>query len=353
MATVRADNYCPARFPRRSIHDMLPIMTTQFHQIEWDDRLARDWASLLTLAIAEDLGASGDWTSKALIPEMAAGRAEVVARRPGVVAGLAAMPQTAAAFHPGLKWNPAVEDGATVAPGNAVGSIEGPLRGILATERVLLNLLGRLSGIATLTRRCVEAVAGTNARIYDTRKTTPGWRRLEKYAVRRGGGWNHRGGLDEAVLIKDNHLAIVGQVANLSHTNSDATGLVGQVANLSYDSAEAVRRARDFVRRHAIEAEMPIEIELDSLDRFDDVLNARPDIVLLDNMTPSQLREAVARRNAVAPAVELEASGGISLDTIRAVAESGVERISIGALTHSAVSLDFGLDWRSVYGYSD
>ena len=328
-------------------------MTTQFHQIEWDDRLARDWASLLTLAIAEDLGASGDWTSKALIPEMAAGRAEVVARRPGVVAGLAAMPQTAAAFHPGLKWNPAVEDGATVAPGNAVGSIEGPLRGILATERVLLNLLGRLSGIATLTRRCVEAVAGTNARIYDTRKTTPGWRRLEKYAVRRGGGWNHRGGLDEAVLIKDNHLAIVGQVANLSHTNSDATGLVGQVANLSYDSAEAVRRARDFVRRHAIEAEMPIEIELDSLDRFDDVLNARPDIVLLDNMTPSQLREAVARRNAVAPAVELEASGGISLDTIRAVAESGVERISIGALTHSAVSLDFGLDWRSVYGYSE
>ncbi|NLF08335.1 MAG: nicotinate-nucleotide diphosphorylase, partial [Pirellulaceae bacterium] len=327
-------------------------MTTQFHQIEWDDRLARDWASLLTLAIAEDLGASGDWTSKALIPEMAAGRAEVVARRPGVVAGLAAMPQTAAAFHPGLKWNPAVEDGATVAPGNAVGSIEGPLRGILAAERVLLNLLGRLSGIATLTRRCVEAVAGTNARIYDTRKTTPGWRRLEKYAVRRGGGWNHRGGLDEAVLIKDNHLAIVGQVANLSHTNSDATGLVGQVANLSYDPAEAVRRARDFVRRHAIEAEMPIEIELDSLDRFDDVLTARPDIVLLDNMTPSQLREAVARRNAVAPAVELEASGGISLDTIRAVAESGVERISIGALTHSAVSLDFGLDWRSVYGYS-
>jgi nicotinate-nucleotide pyrophosphorylase (carboxylating) len=203
--------------------------------------------------------------------------------------------------------------------------------------------VGRLSGVATLTRRYVEAVAGTKARIYDTRKTTPGWRRLEKYAVRRGGGWNHRGALDQAVLIKDNHLAIMGQVAN--H--------VGQVANLSYADetprrltpAGAVLRARQFVAQHAGDPTMVIEIEVDTLEQFDAVLPARPDVVLLGNMNPAQLRKAVARRNAAAPTIELEASGGVDLSTVRAIAETGVERISIGALTHSAIGLDFGLDW--------
>lgn len=313
---------------------MLSNMVKQFHQVVWDGRLRRDWEAVLRLAVAEDLGTAGDWTSNALAPEDVAGRANVVARRPGVVAGLPAAEQTLAAFDPRLKWIPQTEDGSLVSPGECVGAIEGPVRGMLAAERVLLNLLGRLSGIATLTRRYVEAVAGTKARVYDTRKTTPGWRRLEKYAVRCGGGLNHRGGLDEAVLIKDNHLAIVGQVDNLSY------GTARQ-----FTPAEAVERARQFVQENAADTAMPIEVEVDSLEQLDAVLTAQPDIVLLDNMTPSQLRAAVARRDAANSAVELEASGGVNLDTIRAIAESGVERISVGALTHSAVALDFGLDW--------
>ncbi len=303
---------------------MLSNMVKQFHQVAWDDRLRREWEAILRLAVAEDLGDSGDWTSNALAPEDAVGRANVAARRPGVVAGLPAAEQTLAAFDPRLKWTPQTEDGSLVSPGECVGAIAGPARGMLAAERVLLNLLGRLSGIATLTRRYVEAVAGTKARVYDTRKTTPGWRRLEKYAVRCGGGLNHRGGLDEAVLIKDNHLAL---------------------GERRFTPAEAVERARQFVQKNAADTAMPIEVEVDSLEQLDAVLTARPDIVLLDNMTPSQLRAAVARRDAVNPAVELEASGGVNLDAIRAIAESGVERISVGALTHSAVALDFGLDW--------
>ncbi len=201
---------------------------------------------------------------------------------------------------------------------------------MLAAERILLNLLGRLSGIATLTRRYVNAVAGTKARIYDTRKTTPGWRRLEKYAVRCGGGRNHRGGLDEAVLIKDNHL-VLAEIAGI-------------------DAVQAVLRARRFIEQRAGDvgmAGMVIEVEVDTLEQLDAVLTVGPDIVLLDNMDPARLREAVARRDAVAPAVELEASGGVDLATVREIAESGVERISVGALTHSAVALDFGLDWDS------
>ena len=155
-----------------------------------------------------------------------------------------------------------------------MGTIEGPARGLLGAERILLNFLGRLSGIATLTRRYVDAVAGTKARIYDTRKTTPGWRRLEKYAVRCGGGWNHRGGLDEAVLIKDNHLAIGAQSAD---------------GPRRYGPAEAVLRAREFVGQHGGDAAMVIEVEVDTLEQFDAVLPARPDIVLLDNMSPAQL----------------------------------------------------------------
>jgi nicotinate-nucleotide pyrophosphorylase (carboxylating) len=198
---------------------------------------------------------------------------------------------------------------------------------LLATERILLNLLGRLSGIATLTRQYVDAVAGTKARIYDTRKTTPGWRRLEKYAVRCGGGWNHRGGLDEAVLIKDNHLAI------------------GETSGRRFTPTEAVHRARRFVAERGGDPAMVIEVEVDTLDQFDAVLPARPDIVLLDNMGPAGLCEAVTRRNAFDQAIELEASGGIRLATVSTIAESGVDRISIGALTHAAISLDFGLDW--------
>jgi nicotinate-nucleotide pyrophosphorylase (carboxylating) len=309
-------------------------MVREFHQTIWDEQLAGDWQAILRLAMAEDLGRRGDLTSTALIDDVAMGRAAVVARRPGVVAGLRGVEATLAAIEPRLRWIPMVEDGASVAPGQSVGTIEGPARGLLAAERILLNLLGRLSGVATLTRRYVDAVAGTKARIYDTRKTTPGWRRLEKYAVRCGGGSNHRGGLDEAVLIKDNHLAIVGQVGvrqvGMSHVLTPA---------------EAVLQARRFVEQQAGAPAIVVEVEVDTLEQLDGVLPVGPDIVLLDNMNPAQLREAVQRRNAVAPAVELEASGGVDLSTVRAIAETGVERISVGALTHSAVGLDFGLDW--------
>ena len=313
-------------------------MTKEFQQIVWDNRLAEDMRAILALAIREDLGTLGDWTTRALVAENAGGRAGIVARQPGVVAGLPGVEMTLAAVEPRLRWSPQTNDGRPVARSECVGTIEGPARGLLAAERIVLNLLGRLSGVATLTRRYVEAVAGTKARIYDTRKTTPGWRRLEKYAVRCGGGWNHRGGLDQAALIKDNHLAVVGQVGNLP-----SDGKTGR----QLSPAEAVLRARQFVTQHAGDAAMVIEVEVDTLDQFDAVLPAQPDIVLLDNMNPAQLREAVGRRDAVAPAIELEASGGVNLSTVRSIAESGVERISVGALTHSAVALDFGLDWTS------
>lgn len=311
---------------------MLWGMAKEFRQTVWDDKLQRDLWTIARLAIDEDLGALGDWTTRALVAEDAWGRAAVVARQPGVVAGLPGVAITLAALDPRLRFSPQTEDGRRVDKGECVGTIEGPARGLLAAERILLNFLGRLSGVATLTRRYVDAVAETNARIYDTRKTTPGWRRLEKYAVRCGGGWNHRGGLDEAVLIKDNHLAVGVQAAERTQR---------------FTAAEAVLRARQFVAEHAADPAMVIEIEVDTLAQLDAVLPARPDIVLLDNMSPAELRAAVARRNAFDPAIELEASGGVDLATVREIAASGVDRISIGALTHSAIALDFGLDWGS------
>ncbi len=306
-------------------------MVREFHQALWDERLDRDWRALLRLAIDEDLGTGGDWTTRALVDENVVGRAAIVARQPGVVAGLPGVKIALAAFDPQLRWSPQTDDGRDVAKAARVGAIEGPARGLLAAERTVLNLLGRLSGIATLTRQYVDAAAGTNARIYDTRKTTPGWRRLEKYAVRCGGGWNHRRGLDEAVLIKDNHLALGAQSADCSRR---------------FTPAEAVVRARQFLAEHADDPAMVVEVEVDTLGQLDAVLSARPDIVLLDNMTLEQLREAVARRNACDPAIELEASGGVHLGTVRQIAQSGVDRISIEALTHSAIALDFGLDWE-------
>jgi nicotinate-nucleotide pyrophosphorylase (carboxylating) len=342
-------------------------MVKEFHQTVWDDRLRKDWEAILRLAIMEDLGEAGDWTSRALVPEGAMGRAEVVARQSGVVAGLPAVELTLTAFDSRLRWSPKTEDGQSVVPGQSIGTIEGPARAMLAAERVLLNLLGRLSGIATLTRRYVEAVAGTKAKIYDTRKTTPGWRRLEKYAVRCGGGWNHRGGLDEAVLIKDNHLAIGKKAFSLGaegengfaqRAEGDSPIFAAQKSGQSpaqksgqspiqrFSPSEAVVLARSFVERHAADPAMPIEVEVDLLEQLDAVLPVRPDIVLLDNMNPAQLREAVAQRDAVHRTIELEASGGVRLETVRQIAESGVDRISVGALTHSAVALDFGLDWE-------
>jgi nicotinate-nucleotide pyrophosphorylase (carboxylating) len=328
----------PASFLSTPKNGILMAMNKEFQQIVWDERLAKDWNAILRLALDEDLGAAGDCTTLALVDKSVLGRADIVARQPGIVAGLPGVAVTLDSVDSRLQWSPKMEDGQSVEAGVAVGTIEGPACGMLAVERILLNLLGRLSGIATLARRYVDLVAHTNAHIYDTRKTTPGWRRLEKYAVRCGGGRNHRGGLDEAVLIKDNHLALGSQ---------------GPDRSKLFTPAEAVLRARQFAADRGVPGmviEVPgmvIEVEVDTLEQLDAVLPVRPDIVLLDNMNPTQLREAVARRNACDPTIELEASGGVNLATVRAIAESGVERISVGALTHSAVALDFGLDWAS------
>lgn len=309
-------------------------MSREFQQLSWDESLAADWRNVLRLAIQEDLGEAGDWTTLALVPADAVGRAALVSRSPGVVAGLPAAAMTLQEIDPRLQWQPTLEDGQTVAAGQEIARIEGPAASLLTAERTVLNLLGRMCGIATLTRRYVVAISGTRARIYDTRKTTPGWRRLEKYAVRCGGGWNHRTGLYEAVLIKDNHLAVCAQITR---------------GAVQYTPAEAVQRARQYVERHpqgGSNHAMIIEVEVDTLEQFQQVLPTRPDIILLDNMPPALLRQAVAERNRNYPALELEASGGVNLDTVRQIAESGVDRISVGALTHSAVGLDIGLDWR-------
>ncbi len=315
-------------------------MRKQFHQYEWDEQLEADWRALLRLAADEDLGGMGDLTTRALVGEHTLARAAVVAREAGVIAGMPAAEVTLDFFDPRLEWQAEVEDGRPVAPGQTIASIEGPAAGLLTAERAMLNLLGRLSGIATLTRRYVEVVRDTKAEIYDTRKTTPGWRRLEKYAVRCGGGRNHRSGLYEAILIKDNHLALGAEPF--------WDGPTARRSTARWTPAEAVVKARQFVEVHvprALQAGLIVQIEVDTLGQLEAVLPARPDVVLLDNMDADQLRLAVALRDRIAPEVELEASGGIDLDSVRATAASGVEGISVGALTHSAAWLDLGLDW--------
>jgi len=310
-------------------------MSREFRQVVWDEQLRADWEQLLRLALREDLADEGDRTTEALLGEALVGEeirggARLVAREPGVAAGLPAVESTLRAIDPSLQWLPESRDGESIGSGDCLGRIAGPAAGILAAERLVLNLLGRLSGIATLTRRYVEAVGDTKARIYDTRKTTPGWRRLEKYAVGCGGGRNHRVGLFDAILIKDNHLAV---------------GVETPGGKARYTPAAAVQRARQFAAQCA-GGQMVVEIEVDTLEQLEEVLPAGPDVVLLDNMTPEWLRQAVARRDALGPAVELEASGGVTLETVGAIARSGVERISVGALTRSAVCLDLALDWE-------
>ena len=286
----------------------------------------------MKIALFEDTDVAGDLTCLALVPDTAQGSAVVVARTEGVLAGVPLIPLILSAVDHTLVWKSVLKDSEKLTCGTIVGTIRGSARGLLIAERPVLNFLGRLSGIATLTRRYVDTVQSTGVHIYDTRKTTPGWRRLEKYAVACGGGKNHRTGLYDAVLIKDNHLAL------------------GQQGSEPFSPAEAVVRAKEFLRQRLTVlpvADCPIvEIEVDTLEQLREVLPVEPDIVLLDNMSPTQIMEAIHIRNAVKPNVQLEASGGINLETVRAVSETGVERISVGALTHSAMSLDFGLDWE-------
>ena len=273
---------------------------------------AAAFVPLLRAALAEDVG-SGDITTHALIPESAMAAADVVVRATGVLAGLAVALRTFTLLDSRIQCDSKVEDGARVDAGTVVARLSGPARGILTGERVALNLLGRLSGIATITRGYVDEIRGFPAKIADTRKTTPGLRALERYAVRAGGGVNHRFGLHDAVLIKDNHLAAVGGVA------------------------EAVKRGRAGASPGVV-----IEVECDTFAQVRDALDAGADSILLDNMDDATTAKAV---KAAAGRALTEASGNVNLHTVRAIASTGVDVISVGALTHGAVSLDVGLDF--------
>jgi nicotinate-nucleotide pyrophosphorylase (carboxylating) len=280
---------------------------------------------LIELAIEEDLGLVGDLTSKAIIGADVLGRVAFTARTAGVLAGLPAAQMACAKVEPSLTFVPLITDGTAINKGDRLAIVSGPMRGILAAERTALNFLQRLSGIATRTRRFVDAIAGLNCKILDTRKTTPGWRLLEKYAVRQGGGHNHRMGLYDGILVKDNHLAAMPK--------------------MMIPIAMALRAAR----RHAKDG-VSVELEVDTLEQFDAALasNYPPDIVLLDNMPLDQMREAVKRRNEKTPQLQLEASGGVTLNNVRDIALTGVDQISVGALTHSAPALDIALDYEAV-----
>jgi nicotinate-nucleotide pyrophosphorylase (carboxylating) len=260
-------------------------------------------------ALAEDVG-DGDVTTEATVSEDAVGSAELVLREPGVVCGLAIAEAVFRALDPELRFEALVHEGAVVEGVTAVARVSGSERAILTGERTALNFLGRLSGIATLTRRYVDAVEGTGAAILDTRKTTPGLRALEKHAVACGGGRNHRLGLDDGVLVKDNHLRAAGSVA---------------------DAVARVRAATP----------LPVEVECDTLDQVVEALDEGVEAILLDNMPLDDLGAAVALARGRA---RLEASGGVTLENVRAIAETGVDEISVGALTHSARSLDVSLE---------
>jgi len=273
--------------------------------------------AVVRATLAEDLGRAGDVTAQACIPDGARMRAVVGARKAGVLAGIDCVRLAVLAMDPKASVEIRVRDGEAFEAGAVLAEIEGDARALLSAERTALNLLGRLCGVATLTRDYVRAVAGMGARIADTRKTTPGLRALEKHAVVCGGGINHRFGLDDAILIKDNHVAVCGGVE------------------------PAVRRAREMAGHL-----MKIELEVDGLSQLDEALalvdqGAGPDVVMLDNFSLDDLKTAVGR---AAGRVTLEASGGVNLSTVRAIAKTGVDVISVGALTHSAAALDVGLD---------
>jgi nicotinate-nucleotide pyrophosphorylase (carboxylating) len=267
---------------------------------------------LVRQALEEDLGRAGDLTTNAIMPPQAQAMGRLVARRAGCIAGLEIAACVFRMLDPALDLTVYCSDGAVVAANTTLAEVRGKARALLTAERVALNFLGRLSGIATATRQLVDAVRGYPTRVICTRKTTPGLRVLEKYAVRAGGGANHRFGLDDAVLIKDNHLVVAGSIA------------------------EAVRRVRAVVG-HLVK----VQVEVDTLAQLDEALTCPIDAVLLDNMSPAQLKDAV---HMVAGRVTTEASGGITLETARAVAASGVDLLSAGWLTHSAPALDVALD---------
>jgi len=265
-------------------------------------------------ALEEDLGGVGDITTNTIIPPDAQGDASIIVRKPGVIAGLDLAAASFKSLDPDVRFTRIVEDGSKVEAGATIARIAGKTRALLTGERTALNFFGRLSGIATLTAGYVAAVEGTHAKIVETRKTTPGLRALEKYAVRCGGGTNHRFGLYDAVLVKDNHIAATGGLA---------------------EALNAVRTAVGHL--------VKIEVEVDTLDQLEKVLRFPIDAVLLDNMDAGTLKRAIAL---VKGQVITEASGGVTLESVREIAKTGVDLISVGALTHSARSLDSSLEWK-------
>lgn len=271
---------------------------------------SQGWRPLIELALAEDLG-RGDATTRALFPEMVSAKAEIRTRQPIIAAGMFLLPEVFHRIDPSLRLQPAVQDGEAVQSGGRLAVVEGDGRGILAGERVALNFLQRLSGIATLTARYVAALKNSKTRLLDTRKTAPGWRVLEKFAVRAGGGTNHRFGLDDGLLIKDNHLALIGGIG------------------------PALAAARRKGPHH-----LKIIVETETMEQVQEAVRHGADGLLLDNMTPAAIRDAVEW---VKGRAMTEASGGISLENIAEVAASGVDFISVGALTHSAPAVDIHL----------
>lgn len=272
-------------------------------------------ASAVGAALAEDLGRGGDITSEAIFGPDDLAQARIEARQEGVIAGMDLVRETFHQVDSMIRVEGMVRDGDHVATMQPLATLQGPIMGILTGERTALNFLGHLSGIATATHALAKAIQGTRATVVDTRKTTPGLRALEKYAVRCGGGKNHRLGLDDAVLIKDNHLAAAG----------------------------SVRRAIELARSRAGHL-VKVEVEVETLEQLEEALNAQVDAILLDNMPPETLREAVARRDRSPNCAILEASGGVNLTNVRAIAETGVDLISVGWITHSAPNLDVALE---------
>ncbi len=323
-------------------------LTQDYTQLTWNEAVEHTARTLIRLAWQEDLQGQTDWSTWSTVPSDLNATARIVSREAGVICGLKLLPMiqaemaessdpsTTPAGEEGStrgRWRLTASDGDRVAPGSVVARWEGAAADLLTMERIALNFLGRLSGIATQTRHFVDAVTGTGAAIYDTRKTTPGWRLLEKYAVRCGGGRNHRLALSSAVMLKDNHLA---------SRDGGPTAPADRLRQIIGDARRKLQAARV---EGTLNQELIFEVEVDSLSQLAIVLKEDVDLILLDNMTLHDLRQAVTMRVSSGRNLPLEASGGISLANVAQVASTGVDRISVGSLTHSVTALDLGLDW--------
>ena len=303
--------------------------TADYQTVTANALLEGDLRSLVRLSIAEDLRDSLDWTTVCLIEPEQRGGCHIVPREKGICAGLATLEWIVDEFDADLDLEITLSDGQLLIPGEPIATLQGSVRDLLTSERTILNILSRLCGIASLTASYVAAIGDSPARLYDTRKTTPGWRLLEKYAVHCGGAHNHRSGLYDGFLIKDNHLALAGGTKGpITASAATQRALRWQGSKVEHLSAPTI-----------------VEIEVDCLEQFQEVLPTKPDIILLDNFPIAQLCKAVALRDEMKSPVELEASGNVRIDTLPEIAATGVDRISSGALTHQATSLDLGLDW--------